>query len=64
MRAGLWGEWRDTETGGPFKSCTVIITAANHFLGKVNDRMPVLLQQNNFDRWRSLPQRAIVFSRD
>jgi putative SOS response-associated peptidase YedK len=64
MRAGLWGEWRDTEAGGPLKSCTVIITAANHFLGKVNDRMPVLLQQNNFDRWRSLPQRAIVFSRD
>jgi putative SOS response-associated peptidase YedK len=36
--AGLWDEWKDIETGEPLKSC-------------IHDRMPVLLQPNNFDRW-------------
>ena len=49
--AGLWDEWRDTETGEPLKACTMIITAANDFVGKVHDRMPVLLKPNEFDRW-------------
>jgi putative SOS response-associated peptidase YedK len=39
------------ETGEPLKSCTMIITAANDFVGKVHDRMPVLLQPKDFDRW-------------
>ena len=32
--AGLWDEWKDTETGEPTKSCTMIITAANDFVGR------------------------------
>ena len=35
--AGLWDEWKNIETGEPLKS--------------VHDRMPVLLQPKNFDRW-------------
>src|SRR5580704_16220865 len=46
-----WDEWKDTETGEPTKSCTMIITAANDFVGEVHDRMPVILEQAGFDGW-------------
>ena len=49
--AGLWDEWKDIETGEPLKSCTMIITEANAFVNNIHDRMPVLLQPNNFEPW-------------
>jgi hypothetical protein len=49
--AGLWDEWKDIETGEPLKSCTMIVTDANDLAAKVHDRMPVLLQPKDFDRW-------------
>src|ERR1035437_3481887 len=49
--AGLWDEWKDIETGEPLKSCTMIITAANDFVSKLHDRMPVLLQPKDFQPW-------------
>jgi putative SOS response-associated peptidase YedK len=49
--AGLWEEWKESESGEPRKSCTMIITAANELAGKIHDQMPVLLQPNDFDRW-------------
>lgn len=51
--AGLWDEWKDTETGEPLKSCTMIITAANTMVAKVHDRMPVLLGPKDFEAWLS-----------
>jgi putative SOS response-associated peptidase YedK len=39
------------ETGAPLQSCTVIVTDANALAAKVHDRMPVLLQPKEFDRW-------------
>ena len=41
----------DIETGEPLKSCTMIITNANDLASKIHDRMPVLLQPKDFDRW-------------
>jgi len=32
-------------------SCTMIITGANELASRIHDRMPVLLQPNDFDRW-------------
>jgi putative SOS response-associated peptidase YedK len=49
--AGLWDEWKDIETGQRLKSCTMIVTTANEFVSKIHDRMPVLLQQKDFDAW-------------
>jgi putative SOS response-associated peptidase YedK len=49
--AGLWDEWTDKETGKPLKSCTMIITEPNEFVAEVHDRMPVLLDEKDFDRW-------------
>ena len=49
--AGLWDEWKDSETGLPLMSCTMIITGANELASKIHDRMPVLLQPKDFDSW-------------
>jgi putative SOS response-associated peptidase YedK len=49
--AGLWGEWKNIETGEPLKSCAIIVTSANAVAGKVHDRMPVLLQAKDFHGW-------------
>ena len=51
--AGLWDEWTDIETGQPLKSCTMIITEANKFVCDVHDRMPVLLEPDQFSPWLS-----------
>ncbi len=49
--AGPWDEWKDIETGEPLKSCTIIITNANELAVNAHDRMPVLLQPQDFDHW-------------
>ena len=49
--AGLWDEWHDAEAGDQVKSCTTIVTAANAFTGKIQDRMPVVLDAMQIDRW-------------
>jgi putative SOS response-associated peptidase YedK len=51
--AGLWDEWIDIETRQPMKSCAMIITQANDFVGEVHDRMPVLLRPDEFEPWLS-----------
>jgi len=49
--AGLWDEWRDRARGERLKSCTMIITEPNKFVGEVHDRMPVLLAEKDFEPW-------------
>jgi putative SOS response-associated peptidase YedK len=50
--AGVWDEWKSAGgTGEPLKSCTMIVTNANDLTRRVHDRMPVLLQPKDFDRW-------------
>jgi putative SOS response-associated peptidase YedK len=46
--AGLWDAWKDRGTGETLKSCTMIITEPNDFVAKVHDRMPVILERENF----------------
>ena len=50
--AGLWDESNDRSSpAGPLLSCTLIVTAANEFTGRIHDRMPVFLQPENFAAW-------------
>jgi putative SOS response-associated peptidase YedK len=51
--AGLWDEWTEIETGQPLKSCTMVIAEANSFVRPIHDRMPVLLEQDQFTPWLS-----------
>jgi len=49
--AGIWDEWTDKETGKPLKSCAMLITEPNTLAGEIHDRMPVLLQPEQFGPW-------------
>jgi putative SOS response-associated peptidase YedK len=51
--AALWDSWKNRETGERIKSCAMIICEPNDFVAQVHDRMPVLLQPEQFERWLS-----------
>ena len=53
--AGLWDEWKDIESGEPLLSCTMIVTEANEFAGRIHDRMPVFLAADRFESWLDGP---------
>ena len=43
--AGLWEEWRGPDKNlPPLRTCTIITTEANQTVGRVHDRMPVMLR--------------------
>ncbi|MFK7767626.1 MAG: SOS response-associated peptidase [Mariniblastus sp.] len=51
--AGLWESWTDKENpnAAPVESCTVLTTDANTIMQPLHDRMPVILEQQQFDFW-------------
>ena len=49
--AGLWDEWRGRQGGETIRSCAMIITDANQFVGELHDRMPVILEPGQFEAW-------------
>lgn len=49
--AGLWEEWVDKQSGDLLETCTIITTEANTVLEPVHDRMPVILQTRDYERW-------------
>lgn len=51
--AGIWDRWRNVETGELVNSCAMIITEPNAFTAEVHDRMPVILEENDFEPWLS-----------
>jgi len=48
--AGLWDLWRP-EAGEPLTSCTIVTTDANDATREIHDRMPVILDPVDYDRW-------------
>lgn len=48
--AGLWDRWRD-ETGNPILSCTILTTRPNALVAPVHNRMPAILDRENYDLW-------------
>ncbi len=48
--AGLWDRWRDP-TGQWIKSCSILTTTPNAVTSPVHDRMPVILNRNDYDSW-------------
>lgn len=51
--AGLWAAWRDpTDRDGDWlRSCAIVTTNANDALAPLHDRMPVILEERDWDRW-------------
>jgi len=60
--AGLWERWRDPATREPLETFTVITTDPNELLEPLHNRMPVIIQSKDYDRWLAPgdPERAPV----
>jgi putative SOS response-associated peptidase YedK len=48
--AGLWERW-ETPTNDEIISCTILTTAANELLQPIHERMPVILEPQDYDLW-------------
>jgi putative SOS response-associated peptidase YedK len=54
--AGLWERWKQPD-GSVLRSCTIITCPPNELVAPVHDRMPVILDPVDFERWLD-PQAA------
>ena len=50
--AGLWGTWRPKEREA-IESCCIITTGANSLMEPIHDRMPVILDPDQWATWLS-----------
>ena len=50
--AGIWEEWH-SDDGGLVMSCAIITTGPNEIMRPVHDRMPVILEPEDYDQWLS-----------
>jgi putative SOS response-associated peptidase YedK len=48
--AGLWDRWANPQ-GEIIESCTILTTTPNLLLADIHDRMPVILDADNYDLW-------------
>lgn len=48
--AGLWDGWRDPSWQW-IKSCSILTTTPNALTAQVHDRMPVILNRDDYDSW-------------
>jgi putative SOS response-associated peptidase YedK len=48
--AGLWETWSAPD-GSEVESCTIITTEPNELLATIHDRMPVILEPEDYDLW-------------
>lgn len=49
--AGLWERWKDPAAGTTLESCTIVTTDAAESIRKIHERMPVVLEETDWDRW-------------
>jgi putative SOS response-associated peptidase YedK len=49
--AGLYDVWKDKQTGKEIRSYTIITTTPNSLVGKIHDRMPVILDPEDEAMW-------------
>lgn len=48
--AGLWESWSGPN-GEDMESCTILTTDANEKIGRLHNRMPVILAPEDYDEW-------------
>ncbi len=49
--AGLWERWRVSENKEPLDTFTIITTSASETMSPIHSRMPVILDQADYDKW-------------
>ncbi|MBC8138499.1 MAG: SOS response-associated peptidase [Fibrella sp.] len=55
--AGLWEEWQDPQGENALRTCTIVTTSANETVGRVHDRMPVILARDAEEIWLDMSVR-------
>jgi len=48
--AGIWDRWKDA-SGKTLETCSILTTTPNAVTSAVHDRMPVILDPDNYDLW-------------
>lgn len=51
--AGLWEHWQDP-AGNELESCTILTCVPNELMADLHDRMPVIIDPADYDRWLDL----------
>jgi putative SOS response-associated peptidase YedK len=49
--AGLWSVWKADKSAYPLLTCTIITTDAVGPLAEIHDRMPLMLDEHDWDHW-------------
>lgn len=49
--AALWESWRDPESDEKMESATIIVGAANQWMQRFHDRMPIILDWDDIGAW-------------
>ena len=49
--AGLWSPWHDNASGDDIFTFTILTTRPNRFMENLHNRMPVILESEQFDGW-------------
>jgi len=62
--AGLWEHWEDKEGKEIIESCTILTTDASKPVASLHDRMPVILEPEDFDLWLDPQEQKIERLRD
>jgi putative SOS response-associated peptidase YedK len=55
--AGLWENWQSPD-GSEIKSATLITTSPNSMMAKLHNRMPVIIDPKDYDRWLDPAERG------
>ena len=48
---GLWERWKDPQSGEQIETYTIITCLPNEVSGKIHDRMPLIIDPADYDRW-------------
>jgi putative SOS response-associated peptidase YedK len=63
--AGIWEVWRDQADpeAEPLRTCAIVTTEANELMAPIHDRMPVILERENWAAWLDPETDAAVVER-
>jgi putative SOS response-associated peptidase YedK len=61
--AGIWDRWRNP-SGNPVETCSILTTTPNAVTSAVHDRMPVILDPDNYDLWLDPGMRDVSVASD
>jgi putative SOS response-associated peptidase YedK len=57
--AGLWESWNGTG-GSALETFAILTAAANELLATIHDRMPVIIERKDYDRWLDVDEKIAL----